>query len=100
MCGGGGIRFNRDFTKVVIANAKNQVGVYTVAKDENNKPVLTLLYQFTTTIGTNCNDMAWDYADNLWIVGNSSEFLKVFALPRENGDVTTPAVGTVKIVEL
>ena len=99
VCGGGGIRFNRDFTKVVIANAKNQVGVYTVAKDENNKPVLTLLYQFTTTIGTNCNDMAWDYADNLWIVGNSSEFLKVFALPRENGDVTTPAVGTVKIVE-
>ena len=43
--------------------------------------------------------MAWDYADNLWIVGNSNEYLKVFALPRESGDVTTPAVGTISVPE-
>ena len=99
VCGGAGIRFNHDFTKVVLTTAKKKAGVFTISKDETGKPVLNLLYEFDTNIGTNCNDMAWDYADNLWIVGNSNEYLKVFALPRESGDVTTPAVGTISVPE-
>lgn len=89
--GGGGIRFNKDFSQVAIAKGKGGVSVYTIAKDEAGKPVLTELYNFDTTIGTNVNDIAWDAANNLYVVGNSREWLKVFALPRANGDVTVAA---------
>ena len=89
--GGGGIRFNQDFTQVAIAKGKGGVSIYTVDKDEAGKPVLTELYNFDTTIGTNVNDIAWDAANNLYVCGNSREWLKVFALPRANGDVTVPA---------
>ena len=91
---GAGFRFNLDFTRVAIADAKAQIGIYTVSYDSVGAPVLTLEYQFSTTIGSNCNDIAWDIADNLYIVGNSSEYLKVFALPRSSGEVETPAASS------
>lgn len=94
-----GIAFSPDFKYLAIANAPKKVGIYTITKDEANKPVLNLEYEFATNIGSNCNDIAWDLANNLYIVGNSNEYLKVFALPRESGDVTTPAVGTISVPE-
>ena len=99
VAGGAGIRFNLDFTLLAVTNKKSSVGIYKVGKDENNKPTLTLQYEFATTIGTNTNEIAWDYANNLYIVGNSGEWLKVFALPRENGYVTTPAKDVINIPE-
>ena len=93
----GAIRYNHDFTKLAIADATKKIGVYEVGKDAEGKPTLTRLYQFDTNIGSNCNDIAWDYAGNLWIVGNSSEYLKVFAMPRESGEVTTPGAATISV---
>lgn len=92
VCGGAGFKFNKDFSLVAIANKKANVGIYSITEDASGKPVLNLQYEFATTIGTNCNDMAWDYANNLYIVGNSGEWLKVFALPNGDGYVTTPAM--------
>ena len=89
--GGGGFKFNHDFSLVAIANKKAGVGIYKITKDSNGKPALNLQYEFATTIGTNCNDMAWDYANNLYIVGNSGEWLKVVALPRESEETATDA---------
>lgn len=86
----GGIAFSPDFSKVAIANAAKQVGIYEVTKTDGVVD-LKLLYQFATNIGSNLNDIAWDLANNLYIVGNSSEYLKVFALPRDSKTVTTPA---------
>ena len=86
----GGIAFSPDFSKLAIANASKQVGIYEVTKTDGVIG-LNLLYQFATNIGSNLNDIAWDLANNLYIVGNSSEFLKVFALPRDSKTVTTPA---------
>ncbi|MDD2960948.1 MAG: hypothetical protein PHR45_02555 [Muribaculaceae bacterium] len=91
VAGGAGIRFNKDFTLLAVANAKKQVGVYAVGKDETGKPTLTLKFEFATTIGTNCNDIAWDIADNLYIVGNSGEWFKTFALPRDVATAVTQA---------
>lgn len=87
----GAVCFNNDFSLLAFANAPGSVGVYTVTKDEAGKPVLTEQYSFATTIGGNCNDIAWDCANNLYIVGNSGEWLKTVVLPRTNGDVITPA---------
>lgn len=89
--GGAGIAFNADFTRLAIAGPRSSITVFAVSKDADGKPVLTEEYQFPTTIGGNTNDIAWDCADNLYIVGNSGEWLKVFSLPRENGEAVVYA---------
>ena len=87
-----GFAFNADYTLLAFAgNGAKKCTIYEVGKSENGAPTLTSKYEFATTIGTNLNDIAWDYANNLYIVGNSGEYLKVFALPRESAVVTTPA---------
>lgn len=87
----GGACFNHDFSLIAFACASGQIGVYTITKDEAGKPVLNKQYSFATTIGGATNDLCWDYANNLYIVGNSGEWIKCVALPRESGDVVTPA---------
>ncbi len=89
--GGGGIAFNHDFTRLAIGTGSNTITVYAVSKDADGKPVLTEEFNFETTIGRNCNDIAWDIADNLYIVGNNGEWLKSFSLPRESGEVVVAA---------
>ena len=94
----GAFRFNNDFTKVAIAgiaagtNSKS-VTIYSVSQNASGAPVLTQEYVINmTTIGNNINDLAWDYAGNLYACGNSSEKIAVWALPHSNGRViSTPA---------
>ena len=96
-----GFRFNKDFSKVIIATDdltganKNykRATIYAVSKDSEGKPVLT---KETTvdmaTIGNNLNDFAWDYANNIYVVGNSSEWIYAYALPHAaDAVVATPA---------
>ena len=82
-----GFRFNHDFTKVIIATndvtgaskTYKQATVYAVSKDANGVPVLTKETTIDmTTVGNNLNDFAWDYADNIYVVGNSSEYVAVY----------------------
>lgn len=89
--GGGGVAFNSDYTMLAIAGPRSNITVYEVSKDAEGKPVLTEKYHFATTIGGNTNDIAWDIADNMYIVGNSGEWLKAFSLPRESGEVYVAA---------
>ena len=85
--GGAGIRFNKDYSLLAIGTSGKTITVYTVSKDADGKPVLNPKYQFSTTIGRNCNDIAFDYADNIYFVGNSGEFFKAASLPLETLDV-------------
>ncbi len=89
-----GIRFNNDFTKLVVAGnngAAKKATIYAVSKDANGAPVLT---QETVidmaAVGNNLNDFAWDYAGNLYACGNSAEKLIGWAMPY-SGQVVTPA---------
>ena len=89
-----GIRFNKDFTKLVVAGnngTAKKATIYTISKDANGAPVLT---QETVVdmadVGNNLNDFAWDYAGNLYACGNSSEKLAAWAMPY-SGQVETPA---------
>ena len=94
----GAFRFNNDFTKVAIAgkddgsNSKS-VTIYNVSKNASGEPVLTQEYVITmATVGYDINDLAWDYAGNLYACGNSSEKIAVWALPHAaNKVVSTPA---------
>ena len=86
-----GIRFNHDFSKLIIATSGKKATIYTISKDANGAPVLT---QETvvdmSAVGTNLNDFAYDYAGNLYACGNSSEKLAAWAMPY-SGEVVTPA---------
>ena len=96
-----GIRFNHDFTKLVVAGnngAAKKATIYAVSKDENGAPVLTEeTVVDMSVVGNNLNDFAWDYAGNLYACGNSSEKLAAWAMPY-SGEVETPAAAQYSIV--
>ena len=89
-----GIRFNNDFTKLVVAGnngAAKKATIYTISKDNNGAPVLTEETVIDmAAVGNNLNDFAWDYAGNLYACGNSAEKLIGWAMPY-SGEVETPA---------
>lgn len=89
--GGGGFRFNPDFTQVAIASSKTTFSIYDITYSSDNTPTLTEVYKVAHGIGTNVNDIAWDLAGNIYICGNIGEYLKGFSLPRENNEFTTTA---------
>ena len=91
-----GIRFNNDFTKLVVAGnngSAKKATVYAVSKDANGAPVLTEeLVIDMAVVGNNLNDFAFDYAGNLYACGNSAEKLIGWAMPRTADEVVaTPA---------
>ncbi len=89
--GGGGIRFNPDFSQIAIATSKTTFDIYNITYAEDNTPKLEGVYKVTHGIGTNVYDLAWDLANNIYICGNSGEHLKGFSIPRANNDFTTKA---------
>lgn len=95
--GGGGIRFNPDFTQLAVAISKTQFEIYNISYAEDNTPTLTAVYTVTHGIGTNVYDYAWDLANNLYIVGNSGEHFKGFAIPRADNNFTTKAAAKYSI---
>ena len=94
----GGFRFNPSFTKVITADGRNKSGtyvkgyarIYDVSKDANGKPVLTLWKVIDmSALGHSLNDFAWDIADNIYVVGHNSEWIRAYALARTADDVAT-----------
>ena len=66
-------------------------GVWTIGKDADGKVTLTEKWSVVADgIGRNLNEFAVDYAENLYIVGNSNEKIIAYALPY-SGEVETPA---------
>ena len=66
-------------------------GVWTVGKDADGKVTLTEKWSVVADgIGRNLNEFAVDYAENLYVVGNSGEKIIAYALPY-SGKVETPA---------
>ena len=94
--GGGGFRFNKDFTRVIISGGNGTNGeatVYTVSNDANGYPTkLTKEFTIAMGLGAGMLDFAWDYADNIYAISYSKEKLVAYALPHSNGRViSTPA---------
>ena len=85
-----GIAVSPDGSKLAVAKAN--VGIYKITKTDGTLGI-KLLYDFAAeaTKYPTLNDIAWDNANNIYIVNSDSEVLKVFALPRESGTVVTPA---------
>ena len=95
--GGGGMRFNKDFTKVIISGGNGSTGeatVYSISNDANGYPTkLTKLYTIAMNLGTSMCDYAWDYADNVYAVSYTKEKLVAYATPHDAYKVvSTPAM--------
>ena len=89
--GGGGVRVSPDGTKLAAASSKTQFTIYNVEYNAEGTPSLSALYTITHGIGTNVYDIAWDLAGNIYICGNSGEYMKGFALPRTTPFITMAA---------
>lgn len=97
----GGCVFNHDFSKLLLCgdinvntNNPGLAVVYNVSKNASGKPVLTkeTTIDVIGVVGGNLNDFAWDYANNIYAIGNNGEKLAVYALPHSSEDVVaTPA---------
>ena len=89
--GGGGVRVSPDGTKIAIASSSadpKQFTIYGLTWSESGVPTLSREIVITHGIGTNVYDIAWDLAGNIYICGNSGEYLKGFSLPRNEAFTT------------
>ncbi|MBR5551208.1 MAG: SusF/SusE family outer membrane protein [Muribaculaceae bacterium] len=89
--GGAGIRMSPDYKQIAISSSTTTFTIYDVEYATDNTPTLTEKYIIAHGIGRNLYDIAWDLAGNIYICGNSGEYLKGFSLPRENNEFTTTA---------
>ncbi len=89
--GGGGIRISPDGKQIAIATSKTTFSIYDLVYNEDGSVELTEKTKITHGIGTNCYDIAWDLAGNIYICGNSGEWMKGFALPRTEAFTTKAA---------
>ena len=89
--GGGGIRISPDGTQIAIASSKKTFSIYDIKRNADGTIKLAERTIVNHGIGTNCYDIAWDLAGNIYICGNSGEYMKGFALPREAKSFTTSA---------
>ena len=89
--GGAGIRLNADNTQIAISSSTTTFTIYDIEYTADNTPILTEKYIVNHGIGRNLYDIAWDLAGNIYICGNSGEYLKGFSIPRESNEFTTTA---------
>ena len=89
--GGGGIRFNHDYTQIAIASSTTTFSIYDITYSSDNAPTLTERIRITHGMGKNINDIAWDRANNIYAVSNNGEVLKAFSIPRSNNAFATEA---------
>ena len=85
-----GFRYNNDYSKVIIANNSGNASIYDVTIDQNGVPQLNNEVAVNmTAMGSNLNDFAWDYADNIYVVSNSKEFVAVYPSPHSADKVVS-----------
>ena len=73
----------------------NQFGVWKIYK-ENGDTKRSRFWTVPSTLGRNHNAYAIDYAENLYVVGNTNEKIVAFSLPY-SGTKTTPAKTTFEL---
>ena len=99
---GGGIACSLDGTQIAFSKGNQNITIFDVAYDEFGTPTLTEGLNVTTPSGNHTgirgfNDIAWDYAGNIYACDNGWETLFCIQLPRtsaaKEGDpneVSTP----------
>ncbi|MDR3134122.1 MAG: N-acetylmuramoyl-L-alanine amidase [Prevotellaceae bacterium] len=89
----GGMAVNTDGTLLALGTKVGEAEVYSIIYGANNVPTLTLVHTINwwTTTSSYLTDLAFDAADNLYMVSNGVERLMVYSLPKAENSFTTPA---------
>lgn len=88
---GGGIAWNKDYTMLAIPKGNNLLGVYEVTKDAAGKVALNELHSLNVSSIRGFNDIAWDYANNIYACDNGREVMQQLQIPAVEPTTTTPA---------
>ena len=90
--GGGGVLIHKGLLfkgKARSSSSNGKFGIYTIGK-KDGKTTLTQKWEVISTgLGRNHNQFAVDFAENLYVIGNSQEKIQAYALPY-SGTVETP----------
>ncbi len=76
--------------QILAFGGNKKVSLFRVSYDENEVPTIEY-WLSTTTIGTNIDGLAFDYAGDLYVVSASAERLYKYAVPTNNNTCITPA---------
>ena len=90
--GGGGVLIHKGLLfkgKARSSSSNGKFGIYTIGK-KDGKTTLTQKWEVISTgLGRNHNQFAVDFAENLYVIGNSQEKIQAYTLPY-SGTVETP----------
>ncbi|MBQ9339686.1 MAG: hypothetical protein IJS13_05055 [Paludibacteraceae bacterium] len=90
----GVIAINESKTLLAIPT-KSRVVVYNIAYDEETGvPTLTEAYRTENIFGNNIDGLAFDYAENLYVLSASKEMFYAYATVKPNNSCVTPAPTT------
>ncbi len=99
----GAMGVNADYSLICVADSGNGATftVASIAWGEDGIPSLTKLYSFSLApYGNRPFDIAFDAADNLYIIFNNANEtggIGAWALPKEKNEYTTTALGTISV---
>lgn len=92
----GGLAISKDGLTLAIGTDKSSIIIYDVAYAANNTPTLTKRTTIGWETGRNAKGLAFDVANNLYVVDNAKELFAAFAT-KGAGEFTTPAPSAQKI---
>ena len=94
-------RFNRDFTRVLIAgvsagtaNSQKATIYIPSTKADGSLTFKSDMEINMSALGASLNDFAWDYADNIYAVSNSNKKIVAYALPHSADKVVSTPVAS------
>ena len=88
----GAMAVNTDGSMLAIGTKPGKVEVFDVVYDASNKPTLTAKCSIDWGKATDyLQNMAFDAADNLYLISNYNERLMVYSLPKSDNTYTTHA---------
>ncbi len=91
---GGGIAISKDNKTMIVADAASDYAVFSIEWNDKT-PALTYQYTIASGMSTAVNQMAMDYAGNLYVLHQSG--LQVWSLPTEHNTSVTPAAEAITI---
>lgn len=92
----GAIAINLEHNMIAVSG-QGEIKVFALTYNASGVPSLNKLHTFATGNGNNTNDVAFDYAGNLYSVSNSGERVVAFSLPKADNTAITPAMSSIVI---
>jgi hypothetical protein len=92
----GGMAVNVEGNKIAMG-CSDEVKVFEIMFDNQGVPSIKLLHSIKPAMGIKTVGLAFDRAENLYVISNTTERLGVWAMPKSDNSFTTPAPSKYRI---